>query len=376
MEVIDVSVIIPVYNAERYLRECLDSVLGQTLKSIEVICVDDGSTDGSLKIIEEYAEKDSRIKIIKQKNLFAGAARNNGMKAASGKYYAFWDADDRFEPGALEILFNRCEKKRADLCLCGAYVFSDGSKRRVVDETVLRKRFLPRQSVFSIENYPEYIFNITARAPWNKIIKASFLKENGIKFQNFQNANDTYFSMICMFYAKRITYVEKPLVNYRVNNSESITGKASADPVCGYEAYKAVYDEITAKGICERALQSFYSRLYNGLIRTVMIQQQGDAMRAAYDKIKNEGFDYFDIRAHIAEDYCYFKSDREDMLYMAEHTLEEFLAYKYRKENADKLFYKSGAEKALKIRLARSLSRIIPANSGLYDTGKKILKFR
>lgn len=372
----DVSVIIPVYNAKRYLRECLDSVLGQTLKSIEVICVDDGSTDGSLKIIEEYAEKDSRIKIIKQKNLFAGAARNNGMKAASGKYYAFWDADDRFEPKALEILFDRCEKKRADICLCGAYVFSDGSERRVVDETILRKRFLPRQSVFSIDDYPEYIFNITARAPWNKIIKASFLKENGIEFQNLQNANDTYFSMICMFYAKRVTYAEKPLINYRVNNSESITGKASADPVCGYEAYKAVYDEITAKGICEKALQSFYSRLYNGLIRTVMIQSQGDAMRAAYDKIKNEGFDYFDIRAHIAEDYCYFKSDREDMLYMAEHTLEEFLVYKYRKENADKLFYKSGAEKALKIRLARALSRIIPANSGLYDAGKKILKFR
>lgn len=372
----EVSVIIPVYNSSRYLHECLESVLDQTLRDIEVICVDDGSTDGSLDIEREYAEKDPRVILIEQKNLFAGAARNNGMKAATGKYFAFWDADDRFEPNALEILYNRCEKMQADICLCGAYIFNDGSKKRVVDETILKKRFLPRQSVFSIEDYPEYIFNITARAPWNKIIRASFLKENGVEFQNLQNANDTYFSMICMFYAKRITYVEKPLINYRVNNDESITGKAAADPLCGYESYKAVYDEIVEKGVSEKALQSFYNRLYNGLIRSIMIQSQDKAMQVAYDKVKNEGFDYFGISDRLGEDYCYFKSDREDMLYIEKHTLTEFLAYKYRKENADKLFYKSRAEKSMKIRLARRISRMIPANSRLYDAGKRMLKFR
>ena len=93
-----VSVIIPVYNVEPYLKQCMDSVVGQTLKDIEIICVDDGSTDGSLDILKEYATEDSRIQIIEQKNAGAGAARNNGMRHATGKYLSFLDSDDFFEP--------------------------------------------------------------------------------------------------------------------------------------------------------------------------------------------------------------------------------------------------------------------------------------
>lgn len=89
-----VSVIIPVYNVEPYLKQCMDSVVGQTLKDIEIICVDDGSTDGSLDILKEYATEDSRIQIIEQKNAGAGAARNNGMRHATGKYLSFLDSDD------------------------------------------------------------------------------------------------------------------------------------------------------------------------------------------------------------------------------------------------------------------------------------------
>ncbi|MDE7124807.1 MAG: glycosyltransferase, partial [Eubacterium sp.] len=340
MEKIKVSVIIPVYNSERYLRECLNSVVNQTLKEIEIICVDDGSTDGSIDILKEFADQDSRIQIICQQNQFAGAARNNGMKEAKGKYLAFWDADDYFELNALELLYKKSEKENADLCLCAAYIFNDGETQKVVDETILKKRFLPKDKVFSIETYPEYIFNITARAPWNKIVKASFLRENNIEFQNLKNANDTYFSMICMYYAKRITYVTAPLINYRVNNSESITGKASSDPICGYLSYAAVYDEIKEKGICDKAMQSFYSRLYNGLIRSIMIHGENNSMQAAYDKVKNEGFEYFDIHNHLNREYCYFKSDYEDMVFISEHTLTEFLMFKFRKENSDKIFYK------------------------------------
>ena len=94
---VKVSVIIPVYNVEPYLKQCMDSVVGQTLKDIEIICVDDGSTDNSLDILREYAAEDSRIQIIEQKNAGAGAARNNGMRYATGKYLSFLDSDDFFE---------------------------------------------------------------------------------------------------------------------------------------------------------------------------------------------------------------------------------------------------------------------------------------
>ena len=89
-----VSVIIPVYNAEKYLRQCLDSVVNQTLRDIEIICVDDGSTDGSIEILREYEQKDSRVKVLCQKNQYAGVARNNGLSHASGEYVFFMDSDD------------------------------------------------------------------------------------------------------------------------------------------------------------------------------------------------------------------------------------------------------------------------------------------
>ena len=111
---VKVSVIIPVYNVEPYLKQCMDSVVGQTLKDIEIICVDDGSTDNSLDILREYAAEDSRIQIIEQKNAGAGAARNNGMRYATGKYLSFLDSDDFFEPRMLEKAYDLAEKDQAD----------------------------------------------------------------------------------------------------------------------------------------------------------------------------------------------------------------------------------------------------------------------
>ena len=114
---IKVSVIITIYNGEVYLRQCLDSVCSQTLKDIEIICVDDGSTDSSWDILESYRAKDNRFKLYRQQNLYAGTARNNGKAHAEGKYLVFWDCDDFFDPEALEILFNLSEETDSDICV-------------------------------------------------------------------------------------------------------------------------------------------------------------------------------------------------------------------------------------------------------------------
>ena len=105
-----VSVIVPVYNAQQYLETCMDSICGQTLKELEILCVDDGSTDASYEILQNYAKKDSRIKLLSQKNQYAGVARNHGMKYARGKYMAFLDADDYFECDMLEKMYERAEE--------------------------------------------------------------------------------------------------------------------------------------------------------------------------------------------------------------------------------------------------------------------------
>jgi glycosyltransferase involved in cell wall biosynthesis len=112
-----VSVIIPVYNVDKYLKQCLDSVATQTLRDIEIICVNDGSTDGSLAILEEYAKKDSRIVVINQKNQGAGLARNKALKCAQGRYFVFMDSDD-FYPNAntLALLFNTIVEQKVLVC--------------------------------------------------------------------------------------------------------------------------------------------------------------------------------------------------------------------------------------------------------------------
>ena len=121
-----ISIIIPVYNVEKYLRECLDSLLNQTFQDFEIICVDDGSTDKSLEILQEYKRKDDRFVILQQRHSGAGSARNNGIRLAEGKYIQFLDADDYFEPTLLEEMYNHAEKFDADLTVC--------SSRKVDDE--------------------------------------------------------------------------------------------------------------------------------------------------------------------------------------------------------------------------------------------------
>ena len=113
-----------VYNVESYIKQCLDSICNQTLKEIEIICVDDGSTDHTVSIIKNYQEKDQRIHIISQENQYAGVARNHGMKYAKGTYLSFLDADDYYTPDMLEKLYQQAEKQQLEVVVC-EYDFFD-----------------------------------------------------------------------------------------------------------------------------------------------------------------------------------------------------------------------------------------------------------
>ena len=119
MEKMQISVIIPVYNTEAHLNACLDGVLSQNIPNLEVICVDDGSTDRSLEVLREYAARDPRVVVLTQKNSFAGVARNHGLEVARGEYVAFLDSDDQFLPGALEGLYAQAKEHDLDVIKAG-----------------------------------------------------------------------------------------------------------------------------------------------------------------------------------------------------------------------------------------------------------------
>lgn len=218
-----VSVIIPVYNVEKYLRQCLDSIINQTLKDIEIICVDDGSTDKSLEILREYCEKDNRIKILTQKNKYAGVARNNGLKIATGKYLSFLDSDDWFDLNMLEEMYNKAEKDQSDIVICGWYNYNNITKS-IIKVVTFEQRFLSK-SPFKPQEFPNDLFTIGKSNPWTKLFKREFFIENNLLFENCKVCNDMTCVCTALAIANKISIINKPFIFYRNNQTTNLSSK-------------------------------------------------------------------------------------------------------------------------------------------------------
>ncbi len=220
MDNIKISVIIPVYNTEQYLIKCLETIINQTLKDIEIICVNDGSTDHSLQILYNFSKIDSRIKIITQEKQGVAVARNKGLSVAQGKYLSFLDSDDFFELDMLEQMYICAEKYNTDIVVCKSKKFYNGY---IIDNNNIKDSLLPKKEVFSSLDIPNYVFQFHVGWCWDKLYKTSFIKELGISFQNIKKNNDSFFSHISMIMAKRIYVLDKRLVYYRKNREYSIS---------------------------------------------------------------------------------------------------------------------------------------------------------
>lgn len=245
---VKVSVIIPVYNAEKYLRQCLESLINQTLKEIEIICVNDGSTDHSLQILREYEMIDPRVIILTQKNQHAGAARNTGMDYAHGKYYVFLDADDFFERNLLEEQFYQCEKYKADIGLCAANIY-DEQTGNLKDAPWLLKANLIKEQPFNRKNLKSNLWKVTMPNPWTKIFLSSFIHKFNLRFQTLLVANDVYFVLSALALADSIVAVNAPLVHYRVGLTNNLQSNNSLAPTSAFEALKACRRKLEQENI-------------------------------------------------------------------------------------------------------------------------------
>ena len=208
---VDISIIIPVYNTEKYLRECLDSVINQTFKNIEIICVNDGSTDNSLEVLKEYAQKDKRIVIKQQENKKVAAARNNGYKSATGKYVYFLDSDDYlYRNNALEIIYNELETQHADVAVWGIL--------ELIDE-----KFIESHTIHKIRAYynnPENFNFISLNTSTTyKMFRKKFLDAHGITFpEKITHSEDTLFSLESHFNKPKYVFINDTLHVYRRHN--------------------------------------------------------------------------------------------------------------------------------------------------------------
>ncbi len=223
---IKVSVIVPVYNVEKYLRTCLDFIVAQTLRDIEIICVNDGSTDGSPAILAEYAAEDPRIRIIAQENRGLSAARNTGMNAARGKYLAFVDSDDWFYSlAALEELYERAEQFSLDLLRHRLICFNNATGTFFHRPWDNYAKFLPKgfnATAFPPEACTPFFWRIPVTAP-GAFYRRAFIEKNKLRFAEGLTFEDQLFFRQCLISAARVGFIDKPYVVYRRNRAGSIT---------------------------------------------------------------------------------------------------------------------------------------------------------
>ncbi len=220
---VKVSIIIPVYNTEKYLRQSLESAINQTLKDIEIICINDGSTDNSLNILEEYSRKDERIKIITQPNQGQANARNLGISFAKGEYIGFLDSDDWVEVNAFEKLYY--ESKNNDIIMSPAIVFNQAQNSYNSNDSYFSLNIIPNGLFyrdFTYKDCYDFIFRICV-APWNKIYKRQFLIDNNILFPENLIFEDNIFTIKALLKAKSIKVIKDSLFYYRVDNKSSTT---------------------------------------------------------------------------------------------------------------------------------------------------------
>lgn len=218
-----ISIIVPIYNSESYLNECIDSILGQTFCKFELILVNDGSTDASKKICDEYAKKDTRIITIHKENSGVSDARAKGFEISRGRYIGFIDSDDYIAPRMYEKLFNMIKECDGDIACCGYQIIGGNEKRNeeykeasVVSLTMNDKRTsLWAHSDISANDYSGKIYIVL----WNKLFKREILeqmhhknKKNSFPFHYF---NDTMVTPICLSLARKIVYTEDRLYYYR-----------------------------------------------------------------------------------------------------------------------------------------------------------------
>ena len=221
-----VSIVVPIYNVEKYLRQCLDSIVNQTLKDIEIICVNDGSKDSSPEIIEEYVKKDSRVKVITKENSGYGNSMNRGFDMATGEYIGIVESDDYADPDMFEKLYDIAKKNDLDIVKSGFYFYysvpeEKNEKVEIVSQVRANKTFCPATDFKANMEMVEF-FNLKPTI-WSAIYRKDFIRENNIRFNETPGASfqDASFNFKVMALAKRVQLVREAYLHYRQDNENS-----------------------------------------------------------------------------------------------------------------------------------------------------------
>ncbi|MBR2930209.1 MAG: glycosyltransferase family 2 protein [Clostridia bacterium] len=255
---IKVSVVMPVYNSYDYLRCAIDGVLGQTLEDIELILVDDGSTDRSLDIIKEYKEKDSRVRVITESNAGPSWARNRGLARIRGRYVIFLDSDDIYEPELIERLYLAAERDGLDIAIAEYDIYNQRTGAFEHKIPADRADIFEGGRIVSKQDNPSVIFQCAESYVWNKLFSASFLQSRELSFdQDLRVFEDVYMVMTSLALADRVGKINDVLIHHRIYPNQSRTKFFNKYYMQVPDIYLRIKDFLMSHGSYLPLLESF-----------------------------------------------------------------------------------------------------------------------
>lgn len=299
-----VSIVMPTYNVEKYFSQCIESVINQTLKEIEIIPVDDGSPDNCGKIMDEYAEKDKRIKPIHKENGGYGSAVNLGIEKATGEYIAILETDDWVEPNAYELLYNEAKRNDTDMTKCMFYFYNSFRKyeNKIEKDKIYLYTNAPK-GAFDLKQYPQLLYKHAS--VWVAIYKNLFIKQ--IKFIEKGYYQDFPFFIETVCKANRISILQEYLIHYRIEEGQNSSTLRNDEKLLKMPENCIIGKDILKKyGLYESLTkETFYKHAFNanaGFYNRIQLKYKGK-----YLKLLKELFE--DIKNDKEFKYLYF--DRE-----------------------------------------------------------------
>ncbi len=287
------SIIIPVYNLEQYLPKCLDSILEQSFGDFEIICVNDGSSDNSIEVLQNFKNKDDRVIIIDKKNEGSGVARNTALSIAKGEYIFFVDGDDWLENNALEKMVSKADELNTDILIFGGLsYYEDKGQNGGYSANKLPKNYLNK--VFSANDIKKDIFKFPSTA-WTKLYRHEFLTKNDIKFQLIKAGQDQLPFFHSMITAERIALYPENLYCYRKNRKGAVTAAKKKKNFSPIDVFYAIENLLEKLGKTDEYKDIFVDKYFSKA--TSWLAKFQDDLKEDYFK------EYIKLLEHIKSQY-------------------------------------------------------------------------
>lgn len=292
------SIVIPCFNAEAHIERTLESAQRQTVSDIEIICVDNNSTDRTAVLLRERASADPRISILQEPRPGEGPARDAGRRAARGSWLYFLDSDDLMDPRLLERACKRGEETRADVVIFKTSYLDDQTDERRACPECFETDWIHTwkdEGVFDPRENPERIFTSFQNWVHNKVFRASFLDGQEIYFQHVHRMADVLFTCRALSEAKRIALLDEELHLYRVNNPASALMTSDAYPLDFYEAFSALRERLESTGTWERYHDSFVNWAEEAIAMNVYRAGDLQSFQTIVTAMRQEGIERLDV---------------------------------------------------------------------------------